>query len=170
MPQQHKGKKMPNKETKNKVSWAAVSSLLANQTPQLARLERELEIMRMRIGDLERENRQLRKQQTQQPQQNPRPTQTGQQVQKLPNPEGDKIITLSMLKEAISEVIPTVIEQVIIKVDRKLEVLDKKIQAQQIEFTKALRKHATGSSIREKAEKIYNRPGLSAVTQETHNG
>lgn len=75
-----------------------------------------------------------------------------------------------MLKEAISEVIPTVIEQVIIKVDRKLEVLDKKIQAQQIEFTKALRKHATGSSIREKAEKIYNRPGLSAVTQETHNG
>ncbi|KAH6943746.1 hypothetical protein HPB50_026361 [Hyalomma asiaticum] len=54
--------------------------------------------------------------------------------------------------------------------NRKLEVLDKKIQAQQIEFTKALRKHATGSSIREKAEKIYNRPGLSAVTQETHKG
>lgn len=170
--QQHKGKKAQNKKAKNKVSWAAKakSSLHSHQTPQLTRLERELEIMRVRIGDLERENRQLKKQQTQRPQQDSKPAQSGQKSQTQPNSGGDSLITLSMLKETLKEVIPTVIEQVMIKVDRKLEILDKKIQAQHIEFTKALRKHATGANIREKAEKVYNRPGLSAMNQETHNG
>lgn len=168
--QQHKGKKAQKKEEKNQVSWAAKSSQHSHQTPQLTRLERELEIMRVRIGDLERENRELKKQQTQHPQQNSIPTQSGQKSQTQPNAGGDSMITSSMLKETLKEVIPTVIEQVMINVDRKLEILDKKIQAQHVEFTKALRKHATGINIREKAEKIYNRPGLSAMNQETHNG
>ncbi|KAH7934067.1 hypothetical protein HPB49_021025 [Dermacentor silvarum] len=168
--QQQKSKKKHNKEAKNKVSWAAIASQPPHQaTTQLTRLERELDLMRVRIGDLERENRQLKKQQTQQPQQGPKPAQAGQKGQKLPNLEGDTVITLSILKDTIKEVIPTIIEQVLIQVDRRLDVLDKKIQAQQIEFTKALRKHATGSNIREKAEKVYNRPGLSAMTQATNN-
>ncbi|KAH7941699.1 hypothetical protein HPB49_016295 [Dermacentor silvarum] len=55
-----------NEGDKNKVSWSAIASQPTPQiTAQITRLEREQELMRVRLGDLERENAILNQMQSQ---------------------------------------------------------------------------------------------------------
>ncbi|KAH7945302.1 hypothetical protein HPB49_000265 [Dermacentor silvarum] len=172
-PQQQKKKKEANS---NEVSWAAVASHHKPQpnTTQFTKLERELELMRIRLGDLERENAQLKKQQSQ-PQS---PQQQPAAPSKRPRPQEETQELTEAQKKQIQDmliqILPRITEQVTTQLRKQMQDLetrfDQKLQAYQIEISKTIRKQTTGSTIRERAEKPYSRPGLAAMSQESNHG
>ncbi|KAH7936698.1 hypothetical protein HPB49_003129 [Dermacentor silvarum] len=109
-PQQQKKKKEANS---NEVSWAAVASHYKPQPniTQFTKLERELELMRIRLGDLERENAQLKKQQSQP--QSPQQQSAAPSKRPRPQEETQKLTEAQkkQIQDMLIQILPRITEQ-----------------------------------------------------------
>lgn len=170
-PPQQKQKKLKQANKEIEVSWAKVASQPKPDntlSAELAQLRKELEITRVRLGDLERENRQLKKQvQTPAFQQSPpKSNNTTTVSNSTAKPAQQTPVTEETVKHLVDTIIPRLTEYIDRKFAEQEEKMEKRTQAIQIECRQLIRKQTTGTTIRERAEKSYNRPGLHTFGQD----